>query len=64
MSYKYIPYKPKFAKKKTEGGSGGKLGHSNMSHWEGNTYVKAHAKTARRLNSKMIVKQEVDDLNK
>ena len=34
--------------KKTEGGSGGKKGHSNMSHWEGTEEIKKAARKAAR----------------
>ena len=34
--------------KKTEGGQGGKRGHSNMTHWEGTEIVKEKSKRARR----------------
>lgn len=35
-------------KEKPSGGSGGKRGHSNMSHWQYTSEVKAGAKKARR----------------
>jgi len=36
------------SKMKTEGGSGGKRGHSNMAHWERTEIIKAKADRARR----------------
>lgn len=33
---------------KTEGGSGGKRGHSNMTHWHPTAWVKSKARKARR----------------
>lgn len=44
-------------KHKTEGGSGGKRGHSNMDHWVYNHEVKAAAKKRRRLQAKQIVRK-------
>lgn len=42
---------------KTEGGSGGKLGHSNMTHWTGTAGVKAGSRKARRVQSQALVRQ-------
>lgn len=39
-----------------QGGSGGKLGHSNMSHWSPTGEIKRHSKTARRLDEKIFIK--------
>jgi hypothetical protein len=35
-----------------KGGSGGKLGHSNMSHWDESNVIKLHAKKVRRLEER------------
>lgn len=37
---------------KSEGGSGGKRGHSNMTHWDKTAQVKRLARKARRANDK------------
>jgi len=34
--------------RKTEGGSGGKRGHSNMDHWDGTEIIKRRTKKRRR----------------
>jgi hypothetical protein len=39
-------------KGKTEGGQGGKLGHSNQDHWEYTEEVKLAARKRRRLEAK------------
>ncbi len=44
--------------KKTEGGSGGKRGHSNMIHYEGTEIIKKQSKKRRRLNDKKETKIE------
>jgi len=43
-----------------KGGSGGKLGHSNMTHWEYTEVIKSHSKKARRLEEKTIIQSEMD----
>jgi hypothetical protein len=43
--------------KATRGGSGGKKGHSNMSHWTGTEIVKAANKKHRRRESKQIIRE-------
>jgi len=48
--------------KKTEGGSGGKRGHSNMAHWETTANVKNGARRARRHQDREIVEAELRDL--
>ena len=48
---------------KTEGGSGGKLGHSNMSHWELTEEIKRDSKKLRRENEKREIKDETDALD-
>jgi len=47
-------------KEKTEGGQGGKKGHSNMVHYDGTAQVKKRAKTIRRQNDKQAVKTETE----
>jgi len=42
--------------KKTEGGQGGKKGHSNMSHWDYTAGVKKDAKKVRRQEDKKAIK--------
>ncbi len=42
---------------KTEGGSGGKRGHSNMSHWSPTEWVKREARKARRSQDKKAAKE-------
>lgn len=41
---------------KTEGGQGGKRGHSNMIHWDGTETIKLRTKKKRRLISKKLIK--------
>jgi len=38
-------------------GQGGKMGHSNMAHWEGTEIIKKTAKKARRSHSKAQVRE-------
>lgn len=41
--------------KRTKGGQGGKVGHSNMSHWIGTEVIKkAHKKHLRKENKSLI----------
>jgi hypothetical protein len=49
------------SKIKTEGGQGGKRGHSNMAHWETTEEIKVAAKKRRRMNSKKLIKQAVEN---
>jgi hypothetical protein len=49
--------------KKTEGGSGGKRGHSNMDHRETTEYVKKGARRARRFQDRQAVADELNLLN-
>ncbi len=44
---------------KIEGGSGGKRGHSNMTHWEYTEEVKRRTRKARRAEAKAIEKASV-----
>ena len=46
------------AKGPTEGGSGGKKGHSNMEHWGFTEEVKATARRRRRIEDKKTVKEQ------
>ena len=47
----------------TEGGSGGKRGHSNMEHWGYTDEVKNAARKRRRVEDKRITEQEQLDLH-
>ena len=47
----------------TEGGSGGKRGHSNMEHWGYTDEVKHAARKRRRVDDKRITEQEQQDLD-
>lgn len=47
---------------KTEGGQGGRRGHSNMSHWTYTEEIKETARKQRRLESKQIVKVEISNI--
>ncbi len=51
-------------KRPTEGGSGGKRGHSNMEHWERTEEIKKATKVLRRKNDKVVIRREVDELDK
>ena len=42
----------------TEGGSGGKRGHSNMEHWGYTDEVKEAARKRRRIEDKQVIDQE------
>lgn len=43
-------------KGKSDGGQGGKLGHSNQDHWEYTEEIKLAAKKRRRLKAKAEIK--------
>lgn len=43
----------------TEGGSGGKRGHSGMEHWEYTEEIKKATKVLRRENKKKEIRKEV-----
>lgn len=45
----------------TEGGSGGRRGHSNMEHWGFTDEVKEAARRRRRLEDKSEVKRQQTD---
>jgi hypothetical protein len=42
---------------KIEGGSGGKRGHSNMTHWEYTEEIKHRSRKARRRVAKTLLRQ-------
>ena len=48
----------------TEGGSGGKRGHSAMEHWERTEEIKRSTKTTRRRNDKSESSQGISDHEK
>ncbi len=48
-------------KGKSEGGSGGKRGHSNMDHWGTTDEIKIASKKRRRLNSKKVIVNALKD---
>ncbi len=43
----------------TEGGSGGKRGHSNMEHWVTTEELKESSKIRRRKNDKNEIQQQI-----
>ena len=47
--------------KKTEGGQGGKKGHSNMAHWEYTEIIKAQCRKIRRAVGKRVIKESLRD---
>lgn len=47
----------------SEGGSGGKRGHSNMEHWGYSDEVKSAARQRRRLDDKRVINEEMKDLD-
>lgn len=46
-------------KVKPTGGSGGKLGHSNMTHWTTTNEIKIAAKKRARIEGKKIIRKEL-----
>jgi regulator of replication initiation timing len=50
-----------FEIKKTEGGQGGKKGHSNMSHWTGTEEIKKQSNKLRRESGKKEVKETLNE---
>lgn len=50
-------------KGKTEGGSGGKRGHSNMTHWAYTEEIKESSNINRRNESKRIIKEELKQVD-
>jgi hypothetical protein len=51
-------------KGKTEGGSGGKRGHSNMDHWVTTEELKTASRKRRRREGKRIIARELADPTK
>ena len=47
---------------KSEGGQGGRRGHSNMSHWTGTEEIKEASRKRRRLDSKKIIATAMSDI--
>lgn len=43
---------------KIEAGQGGRLGHSNMAHYDYTEHIKAACRKARRLQGKAIIRRE------
>ena len=54
--------KSKYNKGPSEGGSGGKLGHSNQDHWAYTAEVKEGMRRRRRANDKKAVDEQLADL--
>lgn len=44
--------------KRTEGGSGGRRGHSNMAHYDKTAEVKRMSRKARRTNDKLATSEQ------
>ena len=51
------------SKGRTEGGQGGKLGHSNMNHWDYTEAIKAAARKQRRLQAKIQIANELEEFS-
>jgi hypothetical protein len=49
------------SKGRSDGGQGGKRGHSNMDHWDFTEEIKLAAKKSRRLEAKSDVREGVDE---
>ncbi len=49
------------SKGKIEGGQGGKLGHSNMNHWDYTEAIKAAPRKQRRLQAKTLIATELKE---
>ena len=47
--------------KKTEGGTGGKRGHSNMCHWDYTEVIKSESRKRRRQQDKQVIKKELQE---
>ena len=45
----------------TEGGSGGKRGHSNMEHWATTEEIKSSARVRRRNDAKKEITKELEN---
>lgn len=48
----------------TEGGSGGKRGHSNMEHWVYSDELKESSKIRRRNNAKKEIRNEIENVSR
>lgn len=48
---------------KTEGGSGGKRGHSNQCHWNETEIIKEEACVCRRILDKEICRKELNEID-
>jgi len=48
----------------TEGGSGGKRGHSNMEHWTYTEEIKESSRVRRRNNEKKDIRKALEDIKK
>ncbi len=46
---------------KVDGGQGGKLGHSNMSHWDHTEEIKARTKKLRRQADHDLIEEQLED---
>ena len=49
------------SKGRSDGGQGGKRGHSNMDHWDFTEEIKLAAKKSRRLEAKSDIQEAVDE---
>ena len=49
------------SKMKIEGGQGGRLGHSNMSHWDYTEVIKAACRRLRRAQGKKLIRNELKE---
>jgi hypothetical protein len=43
---------------RSEGGTGGKRGHSNMEHWAYTREIKDAARIRRRINDKLVAREQ------
>ena len=48
----------------SEGGSGGKRGHSNMEHGHTTDEIKESSRSRRRIEDKKIIKEQLDESEK
>lgn len=51
------------SKQPSEGGSGGKRGHSNMEHWVYNDEIKDASRRRRRLDDDAVVREGLTDFD-
>ena len=51
-------------KGKTEGGTGGKRGHSNMDHWVTTKEIKDSTRIRRRLEDKGTIEEQLEEQEK